>query len=345
MLFVVAAADAAGVATPRDDNRPTGPYDAVAGWLKPVDASRVTYPVSVFAESPDRIFIGNKGSSPPPGNAHGFDPKYPGTRTDHLLLVVDRYGRLVEEWSQWAQLFGSLHKVKINPYDAAKHVWVIDRASQQVLEFTHDGKKLVRSIGERGVPGSDERHFGRPTDIAWLPDGTFFVSDGYDNTRVVKFAADGRFLMQWGTRGTGPGQFNEPHGIAIDAQRRIYVADRLNARIQVFDENGRFLSQWHGFDSPAAILVSQDQSVWVLDNGTGRVCKYDTAGRRLYSWGMSGDFPGGMADPHDFWVDGVGAVYISNGHAHRVDKYVPASAANPGELVGRPFVVSKAGVR
>jgi len=227
--------------------------------------------------------------------------------------------------------------VKINPYDPEKHVWVIDRASQQVLEFTHDGSKLVRAIGERGVAGSDDRHFGRPTDIAWLPDGTFFVSDGYDNTRVVKFDASGRFLMQWGTRGKEPGQFNEPHGIAVDAMRRVYVVDRLNARIQVFDENGKFLAQWTGFESPAAVVVAQDQSVWVLDNGTGRVCKYDTGGHLLYAWGKKGDFPGGMADPHDFSVGSDGALYVSNGHDHRVDKYVPRAGSPPSQLVGQPF--------
>jgi DNA-binding beta-propeller fold protein YncE len=335
----IAATPAAG------GDSPTGPYAAVAGWLKPVESGRVVYPVSVFAESPDRIFVANKGTSPIPGNAHGFDVKYPGTRTDHLLLVVDRNGKVIEEWSQWASLFGSLHKVKINPYDPDRHVWVIDRASQQVLEFTHDGSRLVRAIGERGVAGNDERHFGRPTDIAWLPDGTFFISDGYDNTRVVKFDANGRFLMQWGTRGKGPGEFDEPHGIAVDAMRRVYVVDRLNTRIQIFDENGKFLAQWTDFESPAAVIVSADQSVWVLDNGAGRVKKYDTRGKLLFSWGAKGDFPGGMADPHDFAVGPDGTLYISNGHDHRVDKYVPRPGAPAAQLVGQPLPAAKTGSR
>jgi hypothetical protein len=339
LVFTGALATVAASENPRvdvaTDSSPTGPYTPLVGWLKPVAGDRVIYPVSVFPETPDRIFIGNKGTSPPPGNAHGYDPKYPGTRGDHLLLVVNRNGQIVEEWSQWADLFGSLHKIKINPYDPAKHVWVIDRASQQVLEFTHDGKTLVKAIGERGVAGTDHGHFGRPTDIAWLPDGTFFVSDGYDNSRVVKFDRNGHYLSEWGTMGSAPGQFHEPHGIAIDAQRHVYVVDRLNARIQIFDENGHFLKQWTGFDSPAAVLISKDQSVWVLDNA-GRVGKYNSDGKLLTAWGKQGDFPGGMADPHDFSVDKEGALYISNGHGHRIDKYVPKPGADPSLLVGAP---------
>src|SRR5207237_9160355 len=129
---------------------------------------------------------------------------------------------------------------------------------QQVLEFTHDGKTLVKAIGEKGVAGSDDKHFGRPTDIAWLPDGTFFVSDGYDNTRVVKFDKNGTFLMAWGTKGNAPGQFNLPHSVAVDAKRRVYVVDRMNARIQIFDENGKFIEQWPGFVSPTRVLITDD---------------------------------------------------------------------------------------
>jgi peptidylamidoglycolate lyase len=343
LLSIAGGLSTAATAQEKTRSDLTGPYDAVVRWLKPVDADRVLYPVSVFAETPDRVFIGNKGTSPPPGNMHGFEPAYPGTRGDHLLLVVDRNGRVVEEWSQWADLFGSLHKVKISPYDPEKHVWVIDRASQQVLEFTHDGKTLVKALGQKGVAGTDDKHFGRPTDIAWLPDGTFFVSDGYDNSRVVKFDKNGTFLLAWGTKGTAPGQFDEPHGLAIDAKHRVYVVDRLNARIQIFDENGRFLKQWTGFVSPAVVMVTEDQSVWVLDNGSGRLGKYDPEGKLLTSWGTKGDFPGGMADPHDFWVDGDGALYISNGHGHRVDKYVPKAGADKSLLVGRPFADGRMG--
>src|SRR5207237_474397 len=99
------------------------------------------------------------------------------------------------------------HSIKINPYDPEHHIWLIEDMRHQILEFSNDGKQLLRSLGEAGVPGNDDKHFARPTDIAWLPDGTFFVSDGYINTRVVKFDKTGKFLMAWGKPGKGPGEF------------------------------------------------------------------------------------------------------------------------------------------
>src|SRR4030095_10908488 len=134
----------------------------------------------------------------------------------------------------------------IDPYDPEKHIWIIDRTSQQVMKFTHDGKMLVMALGERGVAGTDEKHFGRPSGIAFLPNGSFYVSDGYDNRRIVKFDKNGRFLLQWGSEGSAPGQFGLPHSVSLDAQGRVYVADRMNDRVQVFDQNGKFLDQWPG---------------------------------------------------------------------------------------------------
>ena len=111
------------------------------------------------------------------------------------------------------------HRVLINPYDPEKHVWLIDDGAHSIYKFTNDGKKLVMTLGEFKVPGNDEKHFARPTDVAWLPDGTFFVSDGYVNTRVVKFDKNGKFLLTWGQKGnepneTRPGYMNTVHAIA-----------------------------------------------------------------------------------------------------------------------------------
>jgi DNA-binding beta-propeller fold protein YncE len=326
----------------------TGPYEVVPNWLKPVSPGRLLYPIAVFAENPDRIFIGSVGTAPMPANGikpyGNFRPNAPGAKVDHQVIVVDRNGALIENWSQWSELFGSPHRVTINPYDPDKHVWVIDRASQQLLKFTNDGKRLVMAVGERGVAGDDDKHFGRPTGIAWLPDGTFFVSDGYDNARVVKFDKTGKFLKSWGRKGTAPGEFNGVHAIAVDAERRVYVVDRNNARIQIFDEHGKFLDQWPNFSSPTQIVVSQDQFVWVSDGGVGgrggganRLLKYDKNGKLLTYWGTQGTFPGAMAGPHDFHVDSDGNLYVSNGLDQRVDKYVPRKNAEPGRLIKQPF--------
>jgi peptidylamidoglycolate lyase len=296
--------------------------------------------VTVFAESPDRVFIGSLGITPKataPPNLQVFDPKVPGAKVDHPLIVVNRNGEIIERWTQWYDRFGSIHKVTINPYDPEKHIWIVDRASQQVMKFTHDGKQLVMALGERGVAGQDEKHFGRPSDIAWFPDGTFFVSDGYDNRRVVKFDKDGKFLMAWGTEGPAPGQFGLVHSVTVDAKRRVYVVDRRNNRIQVFDENGKFLDQWPGFINPARLMITQDQFAWVADTLADRFVKFDLNGKLLTTFGTPGRCAGCMAAPHDFSVDSEGNLYVSNAWNYTVDKYVPKKNADRARLVGQRY--------
>jgi DNA-binding beta-propeller fold protein YncE len=120
-----------------------------------------------------------------------------------------------------------------------------------------------------------------------LPDGTFFVSDGYGNTRVAKFDKNGKFLMMWGTRGTGNGQLQTPHSIAIDKSRRVYVADRANNRIQVFDENGKYLDQFPNIQQPYHIRISDDQALWVFSGPLDKFLKYDLNGHLVYAWGTN----------------------------------------------------------
>jgi DNA-binding beta-propeller fold protein YncE len=315
-----------------------GPYQAVAGWLKTVAEGWILHPQAIFAESPDRVFIATEGvtrKADAPPTLTIFDPRLPGARQDHHVVVVNRNGEVIERWTQWYDRLRRPHKVTTNPYDPDKHIWIVDRGSHQVLKFTNDGSRLVLALGERGVPGDDDGHFNQPTDIAWFPDGTFFVSDGDMGTRVVKFDRDGRFLQAFGEKGAGPGQLGRVHSVAVDARRRVYAVDRGAERIEIFDEHGRFLDEWPNFISPSRVWVTEDQSVWVLDAGANRLAKYDLNGRMLTSFGTHGTFPGGFATPHDLSVDSEGSLYLSNGFNHTFDKYVPRKDADPKRLVGR----------
>ena len=347
LLLVAAAASPVAVQQKGGEDE-FGPYDVVANWQKPIAPGWIVYAVEVFAESPDRIFVGSTGASPipePPAGGRGrgapaiglFNLNIPGGKLDHHLAVLDRNGNLVEEWKQWFPNFNTPHRITVDPYDPQRHIWFIDRGSQQIFKFTNDGKQLVMTLGEKGVIGDDDKHFGRPTDIAFLPDGTFFVSDGYTNTRVAKFDKNGTFLMKWGTPGTGPGQFNLPHSIAVDARRRVYVADRGNRRIQVFDENGKYLDQWTNIPQPHHIQITQDQFLWLADGTTSRVAKYDLNGKLLTYWGVQGSAPGYMNQPHGFSVDSEGSLYIANGLNQRVEKYTPKAGADRTRLVGQGF--------
>lgn len=293
---------------------------------------------------------GGPDSFIPSRNASGYDlsqrdaARHP--RWDHNLYVVNRQGKQVESWEQHNSLFVRPHRVLINPYDPQRHVWLVDDGAHKVYKFTNDGKTVVMSLGEFKVPGNDETHFGRPTDIAWLPDGTFFVSDGYTNTRVVKFDKNGKFLLTWGQKGnqpneTRPGYMNTVHAIAIDKDRRVYISDRANSRIQVFDENGKFLDAWPNVRRPYAIHMSQDQHLWVSDGITQKFTKFNTAGKLLYSWGTFGAFPGGFWGVHQFSVDSEGNLYTADVHVGRPQKFRPKSGANPAHIMGQYFPVAK----
>ena len=333
----------------------TGPYEVVEGWPQPLGHAGWTWGSQggVFAETPNRIYIANRGELPIPEKApEGYTGGYgafgqPATsgkpRLENCILVVDANGKLLENWTQWDHLFAGgrgPHHVKINPYDPEKHVWVVDDMVQQVFEFTHDGKQLVLTLGERLVRGEDDKHFGRPTDIAWLPDGTFFISDGYVNTRVVKFDKNGKFLMTWGKKGKGPGEFDLPHSIDIDAQRHVYVADRSNSRIQIFDENGKYLNEWDNIRSPYHIMITADQHLWVADGVTNKFLEYDLNGKLLYSWGTYGSFPGAFWGVHQFSVDSEGNLYEAETFGGRTQKFRPKAGADRAKLIGQPVRIT-----
>ncbi len=329
----------------------TGPYEVVEGWPQPF--AREGYiqgsQGGVFAENTNRIFMANRGELKLPADLpDSFNGSWgslgeQATRgrpeLRNCIIVVDANGNLIEAWTQHDHLFQGgrgPHKIKISSYDHDRHVWVVDDSRHQVFKFTNDGSELVMALGEPGVPGNDESHFGRPTDIAFLPDGSFFVSDGYINTRVVKFREDGQFLMQWGTPGDGPGQFNLPHSIDTDRNRRIYVADRSNSRIQIFDESGQYLDEWPNIRQPYHIMISGDQHLWISDGVTNKFLKYDLEGKLLYSWGTYGIFPGAFWGVHQFSTDFDGNLYAAETFGGRTQKYTPKPGADPAMLVNSP---------
>jgi peptidylamidoglycolate lyase len=181
--------------------------------------------------------------------------------------------------------------------------------------------------------------------MAWLPDGTFFVADGYANTRVVKFDKDGKYLLAWGKKGdngkeTRPGYFNNVHGVAVDPQtRRVFVNDRGNRRIQVFDENGKHLDEWSVGPAPSDIhLLHMDGSrnLWAFDRGTSKMVKWDLSGTYQYSWGTWGQFPGGFWGVHGISVDSDGNVYVAEVDNGGAQKFRPRPGANPAFLLTKP---------
>jgi DNA-binding beta-propeller fold protein YncE len=199
------------------------------------------------------------------------------------------------------------------------------------------------TLGTKGKRGPRRgKTFRPPTDIAWLPDGTFFISDGYGGTRVAKFDKDGKFLMDWGSppkdpANPGPNEFNTVHSIQISNDRRLFVVDRGHRRIQVFDENGKFLDMWKTGvrSSPYAHLISTDQYLWIADGGTNRIVKYDLDGHYLYGWGGPGGQAGQFNGPHSITTDQEGNLYLAEVFNGRVQKVPPENGRRSGKT-GRP---------
>jgi sugar lactone lactonase YvrE len=167
--------------------------------------------------------------------------------------------------------------------DREGNVWVTDavaadgvamaakagvRAGHQVVKFSPEGKVLM-TLGEAGVPGSDQYHFKSPSAVAVGANGDIFVADGHginENNRVVKYSKDGKFIKAWGKTGYGPGEFRTMHALAIDSRGRVFVADRGNNRIQLFDQEGKFLSIWTQFGTPSGIFFDQNDQIYVADS-------------------------------------------------------------------------------
>jgi peptidylamidoglycolate lyase len=374
-----------------------GGYEVVPNWPKPISTlpgnEKWTWGAGqgVFAESPNRVFILQRGELPniqrpksaklaqlgpsiefpigrlpwrdatsasPPGALFAKDGKTPGDDLDvgkpgvdyqwsHIINVVDAEGNFIEDWSQWDKMFRRPHSVFESPYDPQKNVWIVDDYRHAIFKFSNDGKKLLQTIGTVNEPGQDDKHFYRPTFMAWLPDGTFFVGDGYVNTRVVKFDKDGKYLMAWGQKGdngkeTRPAYFNNVHGVAVDPQtRRVFVNDRGNRRIQVFDENGKYLDEWSVGTPPSDIhLIFMDGSrfLWAFDRGTSKMVKYDLKGNFMYAWGTWGNFPGGFWGVHGMSVDTAGNVYVAEVDNGGAQKFRPRAGANPALLITKPAV-------
>jgi peptidylamidoglycolate lyase len=203
----------------------------------------------------------------------------------------------------------------------------------------------VQTLGVPGTPGTDETHFNRPTFLAWLPDSTMYVADGYANTRVVKFDKDGKFLMTWGEKGnppndTRPGTFDAVHGVVVDPDtRKVYVTDRSSHRIEVFDENGKFLDQFStgSPSTPQMLFMSADKHLWIADNSTSKILKYDLNGQFLYSWGSQGEWPGAMWNVHGMSVDQDGNLYLAEVNNGRPQKFRPRTGARQTLVVGQPI--------
>jgi DNA-binding beta-propeller fold protein YncE len=243
-------------------------------------------------------------------------------RGERPVMVFDREGNLLRSWGEG--YFRRPHGIDIGPDDS---VYCTDDGDNTVRKFTPDGRLLLEiGIPGRAAPFMQGQPFNRCTHTALSPRGDIYVSDGYGNARIHKYSPDGKWLISWGGPGIAPGEFNVPHNLVSDADGQVYVADRENHRIQIFDGDGKFLTQWHGLHRPCALCASKGNSptFFVGEVGPGLAVnrEFPNLGPRVSVVGSSGSIlarigsePAGLGltqfvAPHGLAVDSRGDLYV-----------------------------------
>jgi len=226
-----------------------------------------------------------------------------------------------------------IHQIKV---DHEGNVWIATWRLGVVYKCSPDGKVLL-VLGKYNERGVDEAHFGDPNDMLITPSGEVFVADGEVSFRIVHFDPKGKFIKAWGKQGHGPGEFDCPHALAMDSKGLLYVADRGNTRVQVFDQNGNFIDQWPDIIVPFDIWVDNEDNLWAAGYGPLRlkyethlprtdeniIVKFDPQGRVLLNWTFTvGKEPGQFGENHGMALDSKGNIFVSEvGPNTRVQKF------------------------
>lgn len=296
-------------------------YEVDPDWPSRPEHIEWRYMTGVAVDSQDRVWTLN-----------AIDPP---------VQVYDTEGNFIKSWG--AGKFKNPHFIRIDPEG---HVWCADYGNHTVRKFTEEGELLL-TLGTMDMPGRDEDHLNRPTDVAITPAGDIFVTDGYGNNRVVHYDKEGRFIKDWGELGVGPGNLSQPHSIAVDSAGRLYVGERNNCRIQIFDQEGKTLEQWRDLINPWGIWITPKDEIYVCGSSPARwtekwgnlgnpptnqlLLRLDTMGvvQQIWTFPLAKEgelIPGALDWAHGLAVDSKGNLYIGdvadNSATHRVQKFL-----------------------
>jgi hypothetical protein len=330
---------------------PEIPFDSAPNLIKMPDGLYLGEAVGVATNSKGHIFIFTRSGSTnvTTGTNRAF------VRASSRLFEYDQTGKYLGEIGHGLYGFIFAHAVRVDPQD---NIWVIDEGSSMVIKFNPAGQ-VIMTMGRKpeaitvpsgpapgtppapapalGGPGGGQANTGagapgdsfrRPTDVAWDAAGNIFVADGYDNSRVAKFGKNGEYIKSWGSRGTKQGQFHTVHTIAIDAKDNVYVGDRENKRVQVFDDDGNFKTEYLNVGAPWAICITPGAHQYMYSsnsNGTGdidngEIYKMELDGKILGKFGTAGKQLKEFGSVHEVDCRNPNEIYVGEITNWRVQK-------------------------
>ena len=278
---------------------PKLPHKAVEEWAQLPKGWNFGETASVAVDAQDNVWVYNRGP--------------------HQVIQFDKSGRFLRAWDEVPHV--AAHGVAVGPDGG---VWLVDVAAHRVMKFSPEGrlKMVIGAPGGSAGENDSEYAFNRPTHLAFKPNGDFYVSDGYVSSRVVEFSKDGKQLRTWGSKGTGDGEFDLVHDVTVDKQGRVYVADRNNSRVQVFDAQGKFLAKWTDVGQPWGLFyVEKENAIYMADGLANRIVKLSLDGKVLGQLSEFGKAPGLLDYPHHLAVDSEGSIYVAEIKNWRVQKF------------------------
>jgi peptidylamidoglycolate lyase len=318
LLLTILCMSACTGSQPAEKNGQHAPvnYKLVEAWPRLPEGYVLGNPTGIGIDKDQHIFVFIRAGRP------WMEPMPDSLISAKTILMLDRHsGKIIKSWGD--HLFIMPHGLTV---DKDNNVWVTDVGLQQIFKFDPEGK-LIMKLGTAKVAGNDSAHFNLPTDVAIAKDGTVYISDGYENSRVVKFSSTGRYISEWGKKGDGPGEFNLPHAIDLDAQGNVYVADRENKRVQEFDPDGKFIKEWDSKSFGEIYSMTLDKlkgsliAVDYEEDGSD-IILFDSVKKQATQFGRSNAVNTTACRYHDVAIDDEGSIYVGDIQGNKIQKFV-----------------------
>ncbi len=298
-------------------------YELIANWAKIPDDYTLGNPTGVALKSNQNLVVFHRGS-------RSWQVPMPKEKIieDTFIEIDKATGKIIKSWG--SNLFIMPHGLEIDKED---NIWITDVGLHQVIKYDSNGNELM-VLGKEYTPGKDSLHFNLPTDVAVFENGSFYVSDGYGNSRIIKFSSEGEYLFEWGVFGENKNEFNIPHGLDLDKNGNVYVADRENNKIQKFDSLGNFIIEWKNkmigqlysvnVNNYENYLFGIDYIVSKNSAPLGSdIIKFDLDLNFKSKFGRSGNYKGPKARYHDIQVDNEGNIYVGDILNNTIHKFKP----------------------